>query len=418
MRKIFIILIIFVTFLQREAYAQSRPEVRQDTVVFCFKPGSYSFMPYYKQNKQTVDLLKQYTDKYREKIENGEYVIRVNTYSSGNAAPGMTDQRLSYMRSFRLKSYMILYRGMKESFFRTTNHVGNMGEYRDVSILSFIVNPDQETKENAKPETEKIVAEGSGSPTTEDSLKIKAEEKRIAVAEIARLEAEKVARQEKARQEAAKERIAAEKAGQEAEKAKLIAEQETERIRKQILEEEAAKKAEQKRITTEDNQSFNLRTNLLQWILLTPNIGVEYIFNERLSVLLEANFTHWDWKDGERHYRLWSLSPSLRYKINPHWYTGIGYQGGEFGYKFGKEGKQGGSHTINLQGGYLLVINDRISFDFGLGLGYVHASYDKYQRIEGCNVNTETGIKKNYFGPTRIDVTLIWSISNFIAKKK
>lgn len=405
---------MLLSAIQLNAFGQSDLKVSRDTVVFYFKPGSFDFLPDYQTNGEVIRMLQEYATKHREKIEKGEYVIRVNTYtSSGKPAARKADQHLSYMRSLRMKSYMILFRGMKESDFKTTNHVGTLPNgMKDVSILSFIVNPERTVTQEVKQEVELILMK-------EQEEKVKEKTRQEEQKEQARVAAETEAKvkiaEEKAKAEQQARIVAEEKAKVEQE-AKIVAEQRQREAEQKVKQVE---KVKMPRPAVDLGKPFvNVRTNLLQWAMLTPNVGAEYGFNNRWSVLLDLNWTHWNWKNGDRRYRLWSVAPSVRYHIDSHWYAGVGYQGGQFGFKFGENGRQGGFHSLALKGGYLLKLNKALSLDFGLGLGYVRASYDKYQRIDGCDVVIEKGLKKNYFGPTSVDVTLIWSISNFIPKLK
>ena len=62
-----------------------------------------------------------------------------------------------------------------------------------------------------------------------------------------------------------------------------------------------------------------------------------------------------------------------------------------------------------ITGGYKLPLNRALSLDFSLGLGYLHATYDKYNVID--NVRVRAGHdRKNWFGPVSAGVTLVWKI--------
>ena len=47
----------------------------------------------------------------------------------------------------------------------------------------------------------------------------------------------------------------------------------------------------------EREESVLLRANILRWATLTPDIGVEWQLNKEWSVLANATYTRWSWKD-------------------------------------------------------------------------------------------------------------------------
>lgn len=85
------------------------------------------------------------------------------------------------------------------------------------------------------------------------------------------------------------------------------------------------------------------------------------------------------------------------------------YKVGSFNYKLSGTGKQGGIMGGGITGGYVLKLNNALSMDFSLGLGYIHADYDKYVVINGVRVRRGSGTK-NWWGPVSAGVTLVWNI--------
>lgn len=162
---------------------------------------------------------------------------------------------------------------------------------------------------------------------------------------------------------------------------------------------------------------FNLRTNLVGWALLAPNIGIELPFAQRWSALVESGWTHLDWKHDSRRYRLWFLSPEVRYHFPPrseagsHAYAGLYYATGEYNYHLsGPTGKQGYFHSTGISGGYIVPLSTRLSFDFGIALGYTRDRYHRYtyQTDRDFYKHTKHG---NHFGPTKVSVSLVWKFN-------
>ena len=62
-----------------------------------------------------------------------------------------------------------------------------------------------------------------------------------------------------------------------------------------------------------------------------------------------------------------------------------------------------------LTGGYILPLGKRLALDFSLGLGCLHADYEKYEVIDGVRVRRGTE-NKNWWGPVNAGVTLVWKL--------
>lgn len=157
--------------------------------------------------------------------------------------------------------------------------------------------------------------------------------------------------------------------------------------------------------------SLALRANLLRWATLTPDLGLEWRISRSWSVLVEGSWTAWSWQDKDRTYALWEVSPEVRYHIgeSKNGYVGAMYKAGSFNYKFGSTGKQGDIMGGGLTGGYRLKLNDALSLDFSLGLGYLRADYEKYTLIDGVPVRRGNE-SKGWWGPVQAGATLVWNI--------
>ena len=67
-----------------------------------------------------------------------------------------------------------------------------------------------------------------------------------------------------------------------------------------------------------------------------------------------------------------------------------------------------GSST-SLTGGYRLRLNDALSLDCSLALGYLRADYEKYRAVEGVRVR-QGEEAKNWWGPIHAGLTLTWNL--------
>lgn len=188
---------------------------------------------------------------------------------------------------------------------------------------------------------------------------------------------------------------------------------------------ETGSEAKVAEITTETNepteiaQAWNnaprhnlyLRANLLRWATLTPDLGIEWCIKGRWSVMVNASYASWSWDGKNRRYGLWEIVPEVRRYLgeNNRGYLGLMYKAGSFNYKFSTIGRQGDIMGGGITGGYVLPLNRALSLDFSLGVGYLHADYDRYDVIDGVRVR-QGKESKNWWGPVSAGVTLTWKL--------
>lgn len=69
---------------------------------------------------------------------------------------------------------------------------------------------------------------------------------------------------------------------------------------------------------------FHLRTNLLRWATLTPDLGIERRIDDRWAVMANASYTSWSWNEMQRRYALWEVAPEIRCYLGEkrNWYVG------------------------------------------------------------------------------------------------
>ena len=216
----------------------------------------------------------------------------------------------------------------------------------------------------------------------------------------------------RAAEEAEAERLAAEK---RAEAERLAAERE-ERLAAE--EAEAEREAREPVVRIEEPaepeacaMGLDLRANLLRWATLTPDLGVEWHISDRWSLGVGGSWTSWSWSDKDRRYALWEVAPEVRYYMGAQrrGYLGAMFKAGAFNYKLSETGRQGDILGGGLTGGYILPLGKRLALDFSLGLGCLHADYEKYRVIDGVRVRqgSET---RNWWGPVHAGISLKWNL--------
>ncbi len=393
--------------------AQEKTEAG-DGYIFRFVAGKDMFFSPWNGNEKELERLLAAIEENRAAIDAGNMYLCVTSYGTdGNAEQAGAE--VAKIRRNRVKSELIVRGKVKECHFVTNKTFAEPyrtagDEHRNVVVI-MLPAPVEKVAEIAGEEAAARVEVYNHEVLGMDISIIYAkdyakqlEEKRLAE-EQARLKEE--------------QRIAAEKA-----EAECLAKEQAEQ--KLLAEEKAAQeRAEQERITTEQAEQarlaakkaqatpyhFDLRANLLRWATLTPDLGIEWRINRNVGILVNGSWTSWSWDNRNRRYALWEVAPEVRWYLGEPkaWYVGAMFKTGSFNCKFSETGKQGDLLGGGITGGYQLKLNNSLSMDFSLGLGYVNADMEKYKVIDGVRVRQgkET---KHWFGPIHTGVTLVWNI--------
>lgn len=155
-----------------------------------------------------------------------------------------------------------------------------------------------------------------------------------------------------------------------------------------------------------------LKTNLLYYAALMPNVEIEWMFADRWSAAFEIQGAwygkHWPHKA----YRVSTALPELRYWAidRSRWhgmYVGVFAGAGLYDLSDRKKGHRGEGAMAGLSVGYMWPISNRLSLDAGIGAGYLYARDKVYAPIDGHFLYQYTK-DINYFGPLRLKLSLVW----------
>ena len=157
-----------------------------------------------------------------------------------------------------------------------------------------------------------------------------------------------------------------------------------------------------------DAGSFNLRSNTLSWLLLIPNLGIEYKPSEQIGLLLEGNLAHWNFaKKGNDHYwHHWNVSPAVRYYMNEQRDVYLAVQGQLGAYNIGNE--QAKYYSGGLGFGKQYYVSKKMQLDLGLTFGYLRREeLEKIKQVNGVFYRRGAVENKGYWGPTQVQVSFI-----------
>lgn len=167
-------------------------------------------------------------------------------------------------------------------------------------------------------------------------------------------------------------------------------------------------------------QEVALKTNLLGWASVSPNIGIELGLGEKSTLDIYSSINPFRFSDSKQ-WKHWLVMPEYRYWFCEKFYghfLGIHLIGGE--YNIGKVKLPFGIYSNNtrdaryegwgvgagLSYGYQWILSKHWSVEGTLGVGYIHSEFRKYP-CATCGKELDSG-HKNYFGLTKAAVNLIY----------
>ena len=170
-----------------------------------------------------------------------------------------------------------------------------------------------------------------------------------------------------------------------------------------------------------------LKTNMLYDAAAVPNLAVEVAIGEHWSI--EAGWMYAPWKSDSRH-RSWRVSggeAGARYWFRAHpgdhsrlsgHHVGIYGQMLTYDFKLGGKGyiADDWSYGAGIAYGYSLPVARHLNIDFTLGVGYLGGKYKTYRHVDDCDVWQAT-YTRNWFGPTKAEISLVWYIGGNPARK-
>lgn len=161
---------------------------------------------------------------------------------------------------------------------------------------------------------------------------------------------------------------------------------------------------------------FALKTNVLYYGALMPNLELEWLFNDRWSASVEGNIAWWSNDSRHKSYDLAIIDSEVRRWIKPRapWhgmYTGFFAGGGWYDLENGGLGYYGEGFMTGLSFGYMWPISRNFSLEAGLGLGYVYTRFKEYIPFEGHYLYQRTK-SLNYFGPVKLKFSIAWRFSD------
>lgn len=162
---------------------------------------------------------------------------------------------------------------------------------------------------------------------------------------------------------------------------------------------------------------FAVKTNALYWATSTTNLGMEFALSPKHTLDISGNWNPFTYSHGKK-LKHWGVQPEFRYwtceRFNGHFF-GIHAHYADFNVanikQLGLKGRkyQGDLYGAGVSYGYQWVLGNHWNLEATIGLGYARINYDKYEGCGSCGKKVKDG-NKNYFGPTKVGLSLIYVI--------
>lgn len=182
-----------------------------------------------------------------------------------------------------------------------------------------------------------------------------------------------------------------------------------------------------------------LKTNLLYDALSLVNYSIEVPIGERFSALWYHQFPWWTWGQADNQYciRFLSIGGEGRWWFKPmprpqmgksvqrdrlmgH-FVGLYAESGKWDFEWGRDICHQGEHwSVGLSYGYSMPLGRRLNMEFSLSLGYASIAYRGYTPSENYEILWRDPAKQgrwHYFGPTKVQVSLVYPILLTTKKK-
>lgn len=345
----------------------SAQKAEDKVITFRFFPGEEMFT--LAGNEAELERLYGLIDHHKVEIAEGKMPVYVYGYCT-SLSTTKENLNTAFARANRVKSELIIRKGLKEADFITANYARAYHNNKDLVVVTLRI-PSAKATSETMPAREKVKRE-------------EPQPKQVAVEQKTETAVEKPSEPFTVEQQSA-----------------LVSEQ---RIRE-----------------TEQPYRFAVRTNVLYDAFLLPTLGVEWRLNENVGIRLDGSLSWWGGNHGKVQ-KMWLVNLEVRWYLwdKKRFYAGVSGSYGEYNlYKYplgsilSKDtGYQGTMWNAGLTVGYQLYLSRCFSIDFNLGLGYTHFEYDTFGITDGIRVYKEREKTKNLWGPTQAGVSLVWTIGS------
>ena len=165
--------------------------------------------------------------------------------------------------------------------------------------------------------------------------------------------------------------------------------------------------------------TWNIKTNLLADLTLSPNLGFEFATGDHTSLEIVGQWNPFSFRGGQTKWKHLGAQPEFRYWLKETFrshFFGLqatysffnigGLPNGPFTDYMHNNRFQGDLYGVGISWGHRWNFSRHWGLEVTAAVGYLHKDYERYE-CRSCGRILDAH-KKNYFGPTEIGVNLIF----------
>ncbi len=161
-------------------------------------------------------------------------------------------------------------------------------------------------------------------------------------------------------------------------------------------------------IPTVSAQKVVLKSNLLYWGTLSPNLGTELRLSRHFTLNLEAAANPFEF--GDKKLQMLTFTPEVRYwfaaRPQAHYFVGAMVLGSIYDIHYKDITHKGDALGAGLTFGYSFVLSKRLSLEATIGGGLLH--YREIKNHDGQPMSVLPNNKKTILAPLKAGLTLAY----------
>lgn len=167
-----------------------------------------------------------------------------------------------------------------------------------------------------------------------------------------------------------------------------------------------------------------LTNNLLYDAAGAPNLGIKVHIRGRWSAAFDWHHAWWGNRRSHHSWRFYGGNLDVNYRLSPQArpdnpftghhvgaYVSLLYYDMQLGPSHVGEMSARFNYAAGLSYTYSMPIARHFNIEFSIGAGYIWGPYKKFRPIDDHDVWMSTR-RRNWFGPTRAGITLVWLIGD------
>lgn len=155
-------------------------------------------------------------------------------------------------------------------------------------------------------------------------------------------------------------------------------------------------------------QRIAIKTNTLDWVMLSPNLGVEARLSRRLSIQLAVAGNPFNISVANFNWKNYRIEPELRYWFNrpmARHFIALSATASGYHLRHADRHLQGDAVGAGISYGYALVLGDHWNMEAEIGVGVAHFSAYDYYGDNGRQHMSAKNFKKFMPVPIRLGLS-------------